>query len=284
MKKIGIVAKPQTPAAKTVLEELLPYLSKQGKEAFMDADTAMVAGLSSPYPKSKLPSLVDMIIVLGGDGTLLSVARVVEGKDVPLLGVNLGGLGFLTEVTLEELFPALKKIFKKAFVTDDRLMLKARILRRGKPILDSVALNDAVVSKGAIARMIRLEIHVDGQFVTSLRGDGLIVATPTGSTAYSLSAGGPIVHPSVDAMILTPISPHTLTNRPIVIPNTAIIKVILKTQEEGTTVTFDGQVGCSLRHDDVAEIRAAEAKIKLIRSPDRNHYEVLRQKLKWGEG
>ena len=284
MKKIGIVAKPQTPAAKAVLEELLPYLSKQGKEALMDQDTAVVAGLSSPYSKSKLPSLVDMIVVLGGDGTLLSVARLVEGKDVPLLGVNLGGLGFLTEVTLEELYPALEKIFKKEFVTDDRLLLKARILRRGKQILDSVALNDVVVSKGAIARMIRLEIHVDGQFVTSLRGDGLIVATPTGSTAYSLSAGGPILHPSVDAMILTPISPHTLTNRPIVIPNTVKIEVVLKTQEEGTLVTFDGQAGCPLQYDDVAEIRAAESKIKLIRSPDRNHYEVLRQKLKWGEG
>lgn len=284
MKKIGIVAKPDTSAAKTVLEELLPYLSKHGKETLMDTDTAAVAGLSSPYPKSKLPSLVDMIIVLGGDGTLLSVARLVEGKDVPILGVNLGGLGFLTEVTLEELFPALGKIFKKAFVTDDRLMLKARILRRGEQVLDSIVLNDVVVSKGAIARMIRLEIYVDGQFVTSLRGDGLITATPTGSTAYSLSAGGPILHPSVDAMILTPISPHTLTNRPIVIPNTARIEVVLKTREEGTTVTFDGQVGCALKHDDVAEIRAAESKIKLIRSPDRNYYEVLRQKLKWGEG
>ncbi len=284
MKKIGIVAKPQTSAAKTVLEELLPYLSRQDKEVFMDADTAAVVGRSSPHPKSKIPSLVEMIIVLGGDGTLLSVARLVEGKDVPILGVNLGGLGFLTEVTLEELFPTLEKVFKKEFIRDDRLMLKAEILRQGERVAQSVVLNDVVVSKGTLPRMIKLEIFIDGQFVTSLRGDGLIIATPTGSTAYSLSAGGPILYPSVDALILTPISPHTLTNRPIVIPNNVHTEVILKTREEGATVTFDGQVGFSLKQDDVVKVWSAKNKIKLIRSPERNYYEVLRRKLRWGEG
>ncbi|MEK6683235.1 MAG: NAD(+)/NADH kinase [Nitrospirota bacterium] len=285
MKKIGIIAKPQnSQAVKKILDELLPWLVRQEKEAILDSDTASIAGLASPYQKSKVPSLVEMLIVLGGDGTLLSVARLVEGKDVPILGVNLGGLGFLTEVTVEELFGALGTIFKDEFVTDDRLMLKATVHRQGERVAQSLVLNDVVISKGTLARMIKLEIFINSQFVTALRGDGLILATPTGSTAYSLSAGGPIIYPSVEAMVLTPISPHTLTNRPIVIPNDVHVEVISKTREEGTMVTFDGQVGFSLRHEDVVEIRTAGSKIKLIRSPQRNYYEVLRRKLKWGEG
>jgi NAD+ kinase len=282
--RIGIVVKPQISLAKSVLEDLLNYLSRQGKEVFLEKETAALVGRSSSHRKSKIPSLADMIIVLGGDGTLLSVARLAEGKDVPILGVNLGGLGFLTEVTLEELYPTLEKIFKKDFVTDDRLMLRAAVLRQGEQVAHSMVLNDVVVSKGTLARMIKLEIDINGQFVTALRGDGLIVATPTGSTAYSLSSGGPIVYPSVDAVVLTPISPHTLTNRPIVIPTpvSGPIEVTMRTREEGPTVTFDGQVGFSLRDGDVVEIRAADSKVKLIRSPNRNHFEVLRKKLKWG--
>jgi NAD+ kinase len=285
MKKIGIIAKPHhTHAVKKVLEELLPWLTRQGKDVILDTDTANIAGLVSPHPKSKVPSLVEMVIVLGGDGTLLSVSRLVEGKDVLILGVNLGGLGFLTEVTVEELFSTLEMIFKREFVTDNRSMLKAIVHRKGEQVAQSFVLNDVVISKGTLARMIQLEILIDNQFVTSLRGDGLILATPTGSTAYSLSAGGPILYPSVEAMVLTPISPHTLTNRPIVIPNDVRVQVVLKTREEGTAVTFDGQVGFSLRYEDSVEIWKADSKIKLIRSPQRNYYEVLRRKLKWGEG
>lgn len=285
MKKIGIIAKPQNShAVKKILDELLPWLGRQEKEIFLDTDTGSIAGLASPHQKSKIPSLVDMVIVLGGDGTLLSVARLVEGTDVPILGVNLGGLGFLTEVTVEEVFGTLEKVFKNEFVTDDRLMLKGIVHRQGERVAQSLVLNDVVISKGTLARMIKLEIFINRQFVTALRGDGLILATPTGSTAYSLSAGGPIINPSVDAMLITPISPHTLTNRPIVIPNNIHVEVVLKTREEGTAVTFDGQVGFSLRHEDVVEIVTAESKIKLIRSPQRNYYEVLRRKLKWGEG
>ena len=285
MKRIGIIAKPQnTHAVKKILDDLLPWLAQEGKEVILDSDTASITGRASPHQKSKVPSLVEMVIVLGGDGTLLSVARLVEGKGVPILGVNLGGLGFLTEVTVEELFSTLGKIFKNEFVTDDRLMLKAIVHRQGERVAHSLVLNDVVISKGTLARMIKLEIFINSQFVTALRGDGLILATPTGSTAYSLSAGGPIIYPSVEAMVITPISPHTLTNRPIVIPNDVHVEVVLKTREEGTTVTFDGQVGFSLRHEDVVEIWTAESKIKLIRSPQRNYYEVLRRKLKWGEG
>ncbi|HEY4485623.1 MAG TPA: NAD(+)/NADH kinase [Nitrospiria bacterium] len=284
MKKIGIIAKPKdNRSIQSVLRNLLPFLKEQGREVLMDSDTATLAGLVSSHPKSNIPGLVDMIIVLGGDGTLLSVSRLAEGLDVPILGVNLGGLGFLTEVTVEELHNTLRQIFQNKFVTEDRLMLRAHIHRQGERVAQSVVLNDVSISKGTLARMIKLEIYIDRKFVTALRGDGLIVATPTGSTAYSMSAGGPIIHPLVEALVLTPICPHMLSNRPIVIPNKARVEVILKTPDEGAAVTFDGQVGFSLRHEDVVEIRIAENKIKLIASPLRNHFEVLRQKLKWGQ-
>lgn len=287
MKKIGIVAKTQYHDTRGILEKLIPWLEQQEKEVFMDADTASV--LKQPeqpqrvYKKSKIPALVDAILVLGGDGTLLSVARLVEGRDIPIIGVNLGGLGFLTEVTLEEIYTTLDKLFKNEFVPDPRLILKAHVHRQGEHVAQSYCLNDTVVSKGTQAKMIQLEIFINRQFVTSLRGDGLIVATPTGSTAYSLSAGGPIVNPSVEALILTPVCPHTLTNRPVVVPAQARLEVVLKSREEGAMVTFDGQVGFTLRHEDVVEIEAAEHKIVLARAPDRNYYEILRTKLKWGE-
>jgi len=284
MKKIGIIAKPRNHGVRKAMEGLNTWLTEHGCEVFMDTDTAAILEARSPYKKSKIPSLVEMIIVLGGDGTLLSVARVVEGTGVPILGVNVGGLGFLTEVTLEELYQTLEKVFNNEFTMEERLLLKAQILRQGEQVAQSFALNDVVVSKGTLAKMIQLEIYVNRQFVTALRGDGVILSTPTGSTAYSLSAGGPILHPSVDALILTPICPHTLTNRPIVIPDRVKIEVILKSKDEGVMATFDGQVGFSLRQEDIVEIGASETKTKLIHSPAINYYEVLRRKLKWGEG
>jgi NAD+ kinase len=287
MKNVGVVAKIHYTDTKPVLEKLIPWLEKQEKSVFMDGDTASVLNdevkPQKVYKKSKIPGLVDAIIVLGGDGTLLSVARLMEGRNIPIIGVNLGGLGFLTEVTLDEIYTTLEKLFKSEFVPEPRLLLKANVYRQGERVAQSFCLNDTVVSKGTQARMIKQEIFINGQFVTSLRGDGLILATPTGSTAYSLSAGGPILYPSVEAMILTPICPHTLTNRPVVIPATAKIEVILKSKDEGTMVTFDGQVGFTLRHEDVVEIEASEHKIILARTPDRNYYEILRTKLKWGE-
>lgn len=281
--KIGIIAKPRGTEIKPVIETLAPWLKAQGKEVFIDADTAKAAGLPSTHQKSKIPGLVDMVIVLGGDGTLLSVARLIEQRDVPILGVNLGGLGFLTEVTLDTLYPTLEQVFQQRFIPQERLLLKAEVLRQGEIVAQSYCLNDTVLSKGFLARMIKLETSVDGQFLTALRGDGLIIATPTGSTAYSLSSGGPIVHPAVDAMIFTPICPHTLTNRPIVIPATAHMEVVLRSAEEGALVTFDGQVGVHLRQHDVVSVTTAEHRIKLFRSPTRSDFQVWRTKLKWGE-
>jgi NAD+ kinase len=199
MKNVGVVAKIQYLDTKSVLEKLIPWLTQQQKEVFMDADTASVLSKdvqpAKVYKKSKIPALVDAIIVLGGDGTLLSMARLVEGRTIPIIGVNLGGLGFLTEVTLDEIYTTLDKLFKGEFVPDPRLILKANVYRQGEKVAQSHCLNDTVVSKGTQARMIKLEIFINGQFVTSLRGDGLIIETPTGSTAYSLSAGGPIINP-----------------------------------------------------------------------------------------
>lgn len=284
MKRVGIIAKTHYADSKHVLEELIPWLQQREKEIFVETDTAAIAGHTPSYQKSKIPGLVDMIIVMGGDGTLLSVARLMNGSEIPILGVNLGGLGFLTEVTLAELYPTLEKVFNKEFVTEDRILLKVCVYRQGERVAQSFCLNDVVVSKGTLARLITMHTYINGKFVTSLRGDGLIVATPTGSTAYSLSAGGPIINPTVNALVFTPISPHILSNRPIVIPADAMIEVILKSQDEGATVTFDGQVGFSLRQEDVVDIRTAEHRIKLIHSPEKNYYEVLRKKLRWGEG
>ena len=215
---------------------------------------------------------------------MLSAARLVEERSVPILGVNMGGLGFLTEVSLDQLYPSLERVFANDFVLDERLMLRARMHRHGEHVAHATVLNDVVVSKGTLARMIETRIAIEGQFVTNLRGDGLIVSTPTGSTAYSLSAGGPIMTPAVRALIVTPICPHTLTHRPLLVPSEVTIEVTLTSKDEGAMVTFDGQVGVAMTQGDTVAIGASEHRTQLIRFPDRTYYEVLRRKLKWGDG
>jgi NAD+ kinase len=224
-----------------------------------------------------------MVIVLGGDGTLLSVARLVGVHEVPILGVNLGGLGFLTEITLEELYRVLERVIQGDFITDERVVLNAAVIRRGERMAEFIVLNDAVINKGALARIIDLETTINEEYLTTFKSDGLIISTPTGSTAYNLSAGGPIVYPSLHCIIVTPICPHTLTNRPIVIPDDVEIRAILKTKQQEVILTLDGQQGFSLEFEDVVEVRKAEGRILLIKSPYRHYFEVLREKLKWGE-
>jgi len=283
MKRIGIIVKPESPDAQALLRELAPWLRAQGKEPMLDPPAAALAGETASYPTKDLATLADMLVVLGGDGTMLAAARLVEGRPIPILGVNAGGLGFLTAVTREEAFTALERVFSKSFSEEERLMLRARVIRRGEEAMGASALNDAVISKGALSHMVQMEISINGQFVTRLRGDGLIVSTPTGSTAYSMAAGGPILNPSVHALILTPICPHTLTNRPIVVPQDVCLEVVLVSKDQGAAVTFDGQVGMALQPGDTVEIRASNNKTRLIRFPDRSYYEMLSQKLKWGE-
>ncbi|MFQ5990873.1 MAG: NAD(+)/NADH kinase [Nitrospiraceae bacterium] len=282
MKTIGILTKPKFPDVKHVLKGLVNWLREQQKEVVLDGKTASLIGDPAVYQKSQLATLCDLILVLGGDGTMLTAARLVEERGVPILGVNMGGLGFLTETSLDHLYPTLERIFRKEFVIEERLMLRARIDRHGDKVAQATVLNDVVVSKGTLARMIEMHLAINGQFVTSLRGDGMIVSTPTGSTAYSLSAGGPIIDPSIQSLMLTPICPHTLTHRPLLIPSDAVMEVTLTSQDEGAMATFDGQVGVALTQGDTVTIGASDHRTKLVRFPDRTYYDVLRMKLKWG--
>jgi NAD+ kinase len=248
-------------------------------------DTAATALLSEQggVQKSQLAAQADVLIVLGGDGTILSAARLAAERGIPILGVNMGGLGFLTEVQLDDLYGALDRLFANDFVIDERLMLHALIHRHGEIVASGTVLNDVVISKGTLARMIELKIAIQGQFITNLRADGLIVSTPTGSTAYSLSAGGPIVNPSVQALILTPISPHTLTHRPLIVPADVEIEVILTSRDDGAMATLDGQVGVAIVQGDTTLVRVSDRRTKLVRFPESHYYDVLREKLKWGD-
>lgn len=289
MKRIGIIAKQNKPEAVPIVRNVMEWLQPKKIEVYIEEE---MENLLTPRPpgtnlyvveKKEIPSHAEMIIVLGGDGTLLSVARLVGDREVPILGVNLGGLGFLTEITLEELYRVLERVIQGDFVTNERVVLNAAVIRRGERLAEFVVLNDAVINKGALARIIDLEATINGEYLTTFKSDGLIISTPTGSTAYSLSAGGPIVYPSLHCMIITPICPHTLTNRPIVIPDDVEIRAFLKTKQQEVILTLDGQQGFSLEYEDVVEIRKAEGRILLIKSPYRHYFELLREKLKWGE-
>jgi len=282
MKKIGIIAK-DIPAARKAAGKLAAWLEARGKKVFIDRETA-AAIKREGRDRAELPSLVEMIIVLGGDGTLLSAARLVADAhtDVPIFGVNLGSLGFMAEVSLEELYDNLEKAIAGKLETEDRIMLSASVLRGGKRLARYRVLNDAVINKGALARMMELKVSVNDGHLTTLRADGLIVATPTGSTAYSLSAGGPIIHPTLHCFVVTPICPHTLSNRPIALPDNVVVTVRLISQSEDVLLTLDGQIGFSLAPDDVVELRKSRFKMRLIKHPTKSYYEILRAKLKWG--
>jgi NAD+ kinase len=284
MQRIGVVVKPHKEEAAPVLCPLVEWLRARGKEVLLDREVAgLCPGAGPGFPRPEIAAQADLIIVLGGDGTLLSVARLLAGREVPILGVNLGGLGFLTEVTLPELFPMLEAVVESRVAVSRRLTLAAVVLRDGQPIGEYVALNDAVISKTAPSRIVELETRVNGEFVASYRADGLIVATPTGSTAYCLSAGGPIIYPSLPALVLIPICPHTLTNRPLVLADSAVIEVRPRSVGENIHLTVDGQVDVRLCFGDVVQLRRGPHSVMLVKSPRLNYFEILRTKLKWGE-
>jgi len=289
MNRIGIIAKRNKPEAAAVVGNLMEWLRPKKIEVYIEKEMEelLSSTLSEGYWKSvereEMPPDVEMIIVLGGDGTLLSVARQVWDKNIPILGVNLGGLGFLTEITLDELYSVLERVLRDEFEINEREILKAGVIRRGKRIAEFIVLNDAVINKGALARIIDLETTINGEYLSTFRSDGLIISTPTGSTAYNLSAGGPIVYPSLHTIIITPICPHTLTIRPIIIPDDVKIRALLKSSNEEVTLTLDGQQGFTLKFEDVVEVGKAEGRILLIKSPYRHYFELLREKLKWGE-
>ena len=282
MKNIAVFCKHKPSVDKEILSDLTRWLRDRKCNVVMDRETAEIIGESSHHERSQVPALADLIIVLGGDGTLLSVARIAHPYDVPILAVNLGGLGFLTEVALPELYETLEPVLRNEYKIEERMLLNACLWRGENKVAEYFVLNDVVINKGALARIVNLQVLVNDQYMTSYRADGLIIATPTGSTAYSLSAGGPIIHPSMHALALSPICPFTLTNRPIVIPDNSKIKVELTTENEEVRVTLDGQEGCDMFAGDVLEIQQAETAMKLIQAPGKNYYQILRKKLHWG--
>ena len=286
---VGIVAKSHLRAAVPHLVDIAAWLRTRGIEAIFESATAALMTSTDGCrvaEKVTLVEMVDMVVVLGGDGTLLSMADCIAtaGKSIPILGVNFGSLGFLTEVTLPELYTSLETVLAGKARVEERMMLASTVRRPRETFTAYLALNDVVVAKTARSRMIELSVSVGDEFVTRVKADGLIVATPTGSTAYNLAAGGPIVQPNVDALVLTPIAPHTLTNRPIIIPASATVLVQphMDARDE-VFVTFDGQAGVQLEDGDEISVCRAERSLRLIHPSTRGYYQVLRQKLKWGE-
>lgn len=288
--RVGIVAKSGLAAAVPHLERVVSWLVEQGLQPVLETETAALMGggaRASQASRDELPRHVDLIVVLGGDGTLLSVAdRIGDANcETPILGVNFGRLGFLTEVTLPELLPALESAVSGTTLVHARAMLRATVRRDGEQLAEHVVLNDVVITRGTISRLIYLAVYVDDLFVTNVKADGLIVATPTGSTAYNLAAGGPIIHPGIDALLLTPIAPHSLGNRPIAVPGAATIAVraAADVTRGDIYVTFDGQRGLGFEAGDELTIRRAERPLRLVGSPTRGYYDTLREKLRWGD-
>jgi NAD+ kinase len=283
VKAVGIFSKPNSPPATQLVPKLLHWLAQRGIEARLDNETARYAGLLAGLDRTHVPDGCDLAIVLGGDGTLLSAARAVGSRAIPLLAVNLGGLGFLTSIPIEDLFPQLECCLLGSQEVTRRRMLHVSLMREGAVVAEYQALNDVVIAKSAIARIVDLEAWAGESFICAYKADGLIISTPTGSTAYSLSAGGPIVYPTVNALCLTPICPHTLTNRPLIVPSEMPIRIVNKARDEDAYLTVDGQVGSPLEGGDTVECAIADFDVLLIRTPDKTFFDVLRQKLKWGE-
>jgi NAD+ kinase len=278
---VGLVAKYQEPKAAEMVRWLAPWLKQRRKKVLVEDGVVRGAGVSCT--KKQLAAKADLIISLGGDGTLLNIAPLVERPDVPILGVNLGGLGFITEVAVDELESVLAKTLEGDYEVEKRMTLEVRVNAKNGKLRKFRVLNDAVIAKGARSRIIDLETYIGDDYLCTYRADGLIVSTPTGSTAYSLAAGGPILEPALGAIILSPICPHTLTHRPIVVPSQAAIHVTLRSFGDTVILIPDGQPGVRLNNGDQVEARDYGQPVSLIKLPSRSYYEILRNKLKWGE-
>jgi NAD+ kinase len=281
IKKVGIVAniaKAKSPEYTVALRE---WMLKRGLEVYLEEGIAAKIGCLPGVEKGKLWTLVDLIVVFGGDGTILRTARLVRDRDVPIVGINLGGFGYLTEVNLGEMYDVLELILAGNFQIEKRMMLDVEVQGGEEPFREGTVLNDVVINRGNLSRILELETAVDGHYMTTFKADGLIIATPTGSTAYSLAAGGPIVFPDLDSIIINPICPHTLTNRPVILPEGAVIRVALCTLEQGATVTLDGQVSFTVNYGESVTIRKSRYITTLVSSPHRSYLEILRTKLGW---
>jgi len=283
LKKIGVYAKKNHPDVERIALEVNEYFQRHKIQVFFEDHLAEQVGQVKGYSGEELPDLVDLIIVLGGDGTLISVARLIGHRNVPILGINLGRLGFLTEVTLDEMPAMLDRVTRADYVISERMMLDASIRRNGEVVGSYTVLNDVVINKGALARIIDMSTSVDGRHLSTFRADGLIISTPTGSTGYNLAAGGPIIYPEINSLVISPICPHMLTNRPIVVWSKSMIEVEVSFEDDVVFFTADGQVGRKLLPGDILEVRRSEARTRLISSPTRDYFEILRTKLSWGE-
>jgi len=281
---IGILSRPRRDQLSAVVPPLLKWLEKQGIKTVFDEETAAALPSGSKgQPRSAVADASQLLLVLGGDGTILAAARLAAPRRIPILPINMGSLGFLTSFTLEELYPALEETLSGKSSISQRVMLQAELVRRGSVIESQRALNDVVIHKGALARMIQLELSINSDFVCRYRADGLIVSSPTGSTAYSLSAGGPIVHPAVEAFIITPICPHMLTDRPVVVRDYCQLEIKINGDAESVYLTLDGQRGVPLEPTDILRVQSAKEHLQLIQPPKKPYFEILRNKLKWGE-
>lgn len=280
---IGIIYKRSFELARMEAEKLENWLKAKGLAVFSEEVSGGENLNSHQDTPSNFPKDMDALVVLGGDGTLLGAARTVGQYGIPILGVNIGALGFLTEIPLKRLYPAVEMMLQGRLEVESRLMLETRVLRDKSEICRFLVLNDVVINKGALARIIDLDVHINEQFLTTFRSDGLIISTPTGSTAYNLSAGGPILYPTLTNFVVTPICPFSLTNRPIILPDSDTVSIGMgKESEEKVSLTFDGQVGFDFSYGDRVVINKSKNKIKLIKSPDQTYFEILRAKLMWG--
>ena len=281
---IGIISRPRRSNLAVVVPPLLHWFEARGIRVLYDTETASALHDSSKgQSREQVAEQSQLLLVLGGDGTLLAAARVAAPLGIPILPINLGSLGFLTSFKLEELYPALEETLAGHFSSSERVMLNVELERGGSVIERQSVLNDAVINKGELARMIDLHLTIDGGFVCRYHADGLIVATPTGSTAYSLSAGGPIVHPAVESWVITPICPHTLSDRPLMVRDSSLVEVNLSADTESVFLTLDGQTGIPMQADDRVRLKRAAERLNLIQPPKKSYFEILRSKLKWGE-
>lgn len=286
--RVGVVVKPHQPDALQTICSLVEWLDERSislvgtPELDHERIEHQTGCAIEMFKTDELAAHVDLIIVLGGDGTMIATARLLGDREVPVLGVNYGSLGYLAEFRMEEMFPALEAILEGSYQIDSRVMLSAELFRADERLMHTRVLNDVVINKSALARIIEIEANLNGQFVNSFRADGLIVSTPTGSTAYNLSAGGPVIYPSMNAVVITPICPFTLSNRPIVVPDDAVIELCLKTPNEEVALTLDGQVGQPLEVEDRIVIRKSRTAFNLVQPMNRNYFDVLRDKLRWG--
>ena len=281
--KFGLIIKRDSHEAQKVAGRVISFLKKHHAPVFVPEERPTRLKGITKIPEYELRSQVDIVVVLGGDGTLLKTARLIGGSEIPLLGVHLGRLGFIMETTVDEVEERLKEILQGKFEVQRRVMLRGELHRNGKKVGSQRVLNDVVISKGTIARIFEVKVCVNGELVESLRGDGVIVSTPTGSTAYSLSAGGPVVHPETDSIVITPICSHMLTQRPLVVPHTSEIRLSLSDAAEGVYVSLDGQIAWEMKVDDEVVIKKSSKKISLIKSPVRSYYDMLKDKLKLGQ-